>query len=272
LGHTEQQLGDVGESVKQLVDQLIRYFLHRDRQIRGLVQEMRSLRTHVDAIESVTRATNILALNAKIEAARAGEAGRGFSVVADEVRKLADRSATAAAGIGTSIADLTNRLDTVLSDDTSFDRAGADDTAVPAEPDADTAMTRRLAGIAAAQREMTEMTSGILGDTLTAAEQVKRSSDALTTRTSGAVGHVQFQDITRQMLEHVVDAVTDVRRQAEDVVDYAAGRRTSGEVLERMLNVDDLRAKHVMDAQRRTHATTTGAAADAGDSLAIELF
>ncbi|WP_433296661.1 methyl-accepting chemotaxis protein [Actinoplanes sp. CA-030573] len=268
LSRTETELANVTGANDQLVDRLIRYFLYRDEQIHRLVEEMRGLKEYVKQIEDVSRATNILALNAMIEAVRAGDAGEGFAVVADEVRKLADRSRTAATGIGSSIADLTSRLDRVLSDDSTFDR---DDSSLETAG-AETAMTRRLSGIANAQREMSEMVSGILQDTIRAAEQVEASSAALSTETTGAVGHVQFQDISRQMLEHVAEAVADVRRQNEDVAAYAEGILASDAVKERMIRVDDLRARHVMGRQRSTHAASTGGQAEADAAPIIELF
>jgi methyl-accepting chemotaxis protein len=267
IGRTETELSQVSASNDQLLGRLVSYFLHRDHQIRALVDQMRELDQHVKQIEEVSRATNILALNAMIEAVRAGEAGEGFSVVADEVRKLAHRSAEAAHGIGSSIGDLTAKLDAVLSDDSQFDR----EQEIP-ETNEDTATTRRLDGIANAQRETSEMVAGILKDTMNAADQVRRSSGALTSETAGAVGHVQFQDITRQMLEHVVEAVGDVRRQSEDVVKYAHGTLTEEELLSRVISVEDLRAEHVMSRQRSTHASPTGGLAHSDAEPLIELF
>ncbi|GIE93462.1 methyl-accepting chemotaxis protein [Paractinoplanes rishiriensis] len=267
LGRTQTELGRVTGANDQLVDRLIRYFLYRDEQIHRLVEEMRGLKQHVKQIEEVSRATNILALNAMIEAVRAGDAGEGFSVVADEVRKLADRSRRAATDIGSNIADLTTRLDAALSDDSQFDKDNGQ-----AEPTIDTAMTRRLAGVANAQREMSEMVSGILQDTMQAARQVEASSAALTSETTGAVGHVQFQDISRQMLEHVAEAVGDVRRQTEDVIAYADGEMPAEQVRDRAIRIEDLRAKHVMGRQRATHAVSTGDQAEADATPTIELF
>lgn len=60
----------------------------------------------VSVIESISRQTNLLSLNASIEAARAGEAGRGFAVVAEEIRVLSDNTNGELNNIKTIIAEL----------------------------------------------------------------------------------------------------------------------------------------------------------------------
>lgn len=60
--------------------------------VQELAEDVASIVTVIDTIESISEQTNLLALNAAIESARAGEAGRGFAVVADEVRTLSQRT------------------------------------------------------------------------------------------------------------------------------------------------------------------------------------
>lgn len=78
--------------------------LELTRLVEGLAQRK------IDEINTITRETRILALNAKIEAARLGDLGKGFGVVADEVKEISGRVtgiATAlSAELGTSIAEL----------------------------------------------------------------------------------------------------------------------------------------------------------------------
>jgi methyl-accepting chemotaxis protein len=66
-------------------------------------------------ITSISRKTNLLALNAGIEAARAGEHGQGFAVVASEIKILAEASAKASGDVKHLVDDIRKKTANAIS-------------------------------------------------------------------------------------------------------------------------------------------------------------
>lgn len=64
----------------------------------------------IQYVNSISKQTKILGINATIEAARAGEQGRGFSVVANEVQKMAASSESFAKEINQILAKLSGEI------------------------------------------------------------------------------------------------------------------------------------------------------------------
>jgi len=207
-------------------------------------------------VKTIAGQTNLLALNATIEAARAGDAGRGFSVVADEVRKLSTSSEDVASrieeGIHQVVKSVHEQMNFILNEDKIND-----------ERDKLQGFINELSSISKTYTELEGLNERILGDMFASTEKV---GDLVVE----ALGGIQFQDITRQRLEHVkenLDKVTFYLRTLEDNI------KEKEEVIHSKLELTSgLHRGYVMDSQRQRHAESKGEESASNSAPAIELF
>jgi|WetSurMetagenome_2_1015567.scaffolds.fasta_scaffold17417_2 methyl-accepting chemotaxis protein len=170
-------------------------------EIRIIMQDAKEIKKNVGEIEYIADQTNLLALNAAIEAARAGDQGRGFAVVADEVRKLADRSNLAA----DSIRKMINKIESDISD------IHARTEKVTAESAAGAVEAEKVVG--GTMKNLDEL----MGNTRNQLNELTTETGALAGDISNIVVSMQFQDITRQRIEHVMTPLMAFRDEFEEI-------------------------------------------------------
>lgn len=228
--------------------------------IRNLSGGVCALTPLIKVITSIAQQTNLLALNAEIEAARAGNAGRGFSVVAMEVRKLAVLSTKAAAEIAQKINSTCKNVEGELKDA----------QAALSQKEANAAMNHLVSDLEAMQQEFSS-NGDLLLDVICGVES---SYGKTVERLSEAMGHIQFQDVMRQRMGHVQEALVEMGEHLLELNEIPEmpswdGRleRTFRSILDAHLN------QYRMASQTSTHHAVSGGAAGAEQSgPAIELF
>lgn len=261
-GENAQRVATATQTSADQVESMVALITERYSSVLGLIDDVHGLQRHVDAVAAVSRATTILALNAKIEAARAGSAGRGFAVVADEVKELSKQSAAAADDVRQGIARVTAAMSERLGDGDASSESSFG------------ALNDRLHSIASDQRDVAEMLTSTVTETQTAVEQIQTAADSLSQRILAIVARVQFQDITRQSVDSVVTALSGLESRLVAVGNYLHDADNADVLLALGDAVEDMSTTYVSQRQRAIHAeSTTGTSIDtAADGPAIELF
>ena len=238
----------------------IEEFKNNFERIQGLASDVGALTPLIKIITSIAQQTSLLALNAEIEAARAGSAGRGFSVVAFEVRKLAVLSTKAAADIAQKITATCRKVE----DEVSQARVSLE------QHTASAAMSHLVSDLGEMQLEFcrnSEMLLEVISEVdANYAESVVRLTDAL--------GHIQFQDVMRQRMEHVQTALMEMREHllrlstSPDHPDWNGQLETTFKTL-----LEDHLSKYRMASQTATHLAVAGGPVQADQGRpSIELF
>lgn len=210
--------------------------------VRAAAHQVRQLTPIAALITDISRQTNLLAINASIEAARAGPEGAGFKVVAAEVRRLSTQTSEAARQIAEGIQQATGAIDAQMANTQALQGESA---------------ATQLGEIA----QHIQLMSNTLGDVVPYLGELSGRMDSgmavVTDDIIDTLGDMQFQDINRQLLEQINDALSSLSDHFAQIYQLIDGQAPPPPML-----LEELLARwtdnYVMHAQRVAHALGTG--------------
>jgi methyl-accepting chemotaxis protein len=165
---------------------------HEDMQV--IEKTVRGINEFTGNITDLADQTNILAINASIEAARVGEHGKGFSVIAEEVQNLSRNSKKVAEQINEMIHE------TSVAVDESFAKQSRHIEHAVSSMERAQETLRSISAVLFQQLRTVE----------TSVEESEKLSGSVTEGLNDVIHSQQFQDITRQVLEHLVSYLNDI--------------------------------------------------------------
>jgi len=258
IDHNQTMLGELDAYIVQRMNEA-----QTDQQrVAQVVNDAKSLTSLVALIRHIAGQTNLLALNAAIEAARAGEAGRGFAVVADEVRKLSAESEKAVQQINQGIERVATSIESQFTEKLARSNIEAERTSLQN-------FSNQINQLGNSYKEVTEHETAVL-------IKVNESSQTLSAMFMNALASIQFQDVTRQQIEQVINALGRLDGQAKllahrlenfDAPDFRMTPLSA--------HLDEIYNSYVMSSQRAAHHATLKTdtpAAEKNTGQKVELF
>jgi methyl-accepting chemotaxis protein len=202
--------------------------------ISEVLEQLSKVNAFALNIEKIGKTTNILALNASIEAARTGVAGSGFKVIASEIKTLSKNSNSSIK----EITDITQKLASNVN-------------AIKQELQS---VHQHSKSIGMRTDELFSQTTGKIGATLQdTAEKIKiiaKDAESLTKEISKAVVSIQFQDITRQRIEHVISPLQMLNNDVIETIDKLIKKELDFSQTRENPLTDSLLKQYTMESER----------------------
>lgn len=199
-GEQENVLADTKTALESLVQHVREagaVYRRNLAAVTRITEHTQGIESHIKSIEVIADRTNVLAINAGIEAARSGVHGKGFNVVAQEVRRLSGLTEGTAEEIQKILREMV-----ALTKDVHAEFAGG--------VDAMSALADRAEGVF--QASVVKI-NAIMENARKDLVVLKEDAASLARNTSQAVVSMQFHDIIRQRVEHVLEPLGEVRTQ-----------------------------------------------------------